>query len=124
MKTIKYFTLMLCIAAMGLATACSKDDDSNNNSGSLVGTTWQAGNRYTDEGWATLQFTSATAVTYTEGLREESITVNGTYTYNAPNGTLLFTTPGGDTMHGTFTVNGNTMHVVTGDGINMTFTRQ
>lgn len=121
MKTLRILTTIACLAL--LATGCGKDNESN-NSGSLVGTTWQAGNRYTDEGWATLQFTSATAVTYTEGLREESITVNGTYTYNAPNGTLLFTTPGGDTMHGTFTVNGNTMHVVTGDGINMTFTRQ
>lgn len=120
MKTIKFFTLMLCITAMGLATACSKDDEKNTDS--LVGTTWK--NSESTGEWATLQFTSATAVTYTEGLRDEFVSFNGTYTYNAPNGTLLFTTSSEDTMHGTFTVNGNTMHVVTGDGFNMTFTRQ
>lgn len=119
MKTIKTITLMLCITAMGLATSCSKDDDKN--TGSLVGTTWK--NSESTGEWATLQFTSATEVIYTEGLREEFVSFNGTYTYNAPNGTLLFTTSE-DTMHGTFTVNGNNMHVVTGDGLNMTFTRQ
>lgn len=38
MKTIKFFTLMLCIAAMGLATACSKDDNKDSGNSGNTGT--------------------------------------------------------------------------------------
>lgn len=125
MKTIKTFTLMLCIAAMGLATACSKDDDSNNNSGSLVGTTWKTSVASNGD-WAALQFTSATAVTFTGGRGEESDwSLNGTYTYSAPNGTMLFAADEDqEQFHYTFTINGNTLLLDVGDGTSMTFTRQ
>lgn len=123
MKQLKVLAMMLCIVAMGLATACSKDDD-NNSSGSLVGTTWR--NFVASNGeWAALQFTSATAVTFTGGRGEESgWSLNGTYTYSAPNGTMLFADEDQEQFHYTFTINGNTLLLDVGDGTSMTFTRQ
>lgn len=110
--------LMFASAAL-LFASCTKDnEETGNDSGSLVGTKWMAGN--TDDGWGTLQFNSASAVTYTEGLREEYVSFNGTYTYTAPNGTMHFDTDDGP-MNGTFTVNGSSLYL---RELNMTFTRQ
>ena len=118
MNIIKKITMLLFVAATIFATSCGKEDTDNTSSDSLVGTTWKNG--ATTAEWATLEFTSATAVTYTEGLREEFVSFTGTYTYTAPNGVLHFIIEG-DPEDYNFTVNGNSMTV---SGINLTFTKQ
>lgn len=121
MNTMKKIAVLFFVAATLFATSCGKDDTNNTNntgSDSLTGTTWRAGE--TTGEWATIQFTSSTAVTYTEGLREEYVSFNGTYTYTAPNGTIHIVTEE-DPMDGHFTVNGSSLYV---SELDLTFIRQ
>lgn len=118
MKTKRLLMLMFASAAL-LFSSCGKDNEEiGNDSGSLAGTSWMAGERTYE--WSTLQFTSASAVTYTEGLREEYVSFNGTYTYTAPNGTMHFDTDDGP-MNGTFRVDGSSLYV---RELDMTFAKQ
>lgn len=130
MKKLKLFAMMLCIAAMGLAIACSKDDDKNNDDysvtpTSLVGTKWSAsatmedGNQY----YISLSFTSSTQVLMTQRLGTETETGNGTYVYHAPQGTMYYTWDY-DSYEVNFSVDGPVMKVAFPGNPNAVLTRE
>ena len=129
MKTIKFFTLMLCIAAMGLATACSKDDNKNNDDysvtpTSLVGTKWSATG--TDNGvqvYVSLSFSSSSQVVLTERYGAEEEAVNATYVYHSPQGTIYYTWDS-DSYEVNFTVDGPVMRIGLPGNPNAVLTRE
>ena len=133
MKTIKIFALMLCIAAAGLATGCSKDNDSNNGNGgsdysvtptSLVGTKWSATG--TDNGvqvYVSLSFSSSSQVVLTERYGAEEEAVNATYVYHSPQGTIYYTWDS-DSYEVNFTVDGPVMRIGLPGNPNAVLTRE
>ena len=114
MRTLRHirFAIIILAAAAFVMVGCSKDEDNNNSSSNgnsstqtdkgIVGTSW-SGSR--DDG-ARITITFKTSSTGIAVIREdgESYDFDFTYTYNAPNGTMVID---GDTTP--FVINENTL---------------
>ena len=111
----KLFAIMVALATIVAFASCNKNDD---NKDSLVGTSWSAnvGNGVT----GTIEFTTETACKMTESYQDQSMSINGTYVYNAPNVSLSFPQ---ESVTVSGTINGNKM-TLTGDGETIVFTKK
>lgn len=112
MRILKHFgfALFIIAAVLFVMVGCSKDNDNNSSSGNnssqtdngIAGTSWSGGR---DDG-ARITITFSTSSTGIAVIREngESQTFEFTYTYNAPNGTMIID---GDATP--FVINGNSL---------------
>lgn len=131
MKKIIYLLIAIC-ALTNLSSCTDKNDtEPEKNPDAIVGTSWRGvvdegnfnGGTYIDYG--TLMFNdngkvSAKEEYYENGvLIESEINPGGSYTYNAPNGTI--TDPEGATMN--FTIKGNNLTIVL-DGESLVLVKQ
>lgn len=132
MRRIRLYVTMACLVM--LAAACGKENggtSNNNDSGSnLAGSFWRyyysdlIHKGYQDEGGG-IHFLSQTQVTivdweYEHGEYVEDVIENGTYEYNAPDGTLHLRSG-----NYRFFIDGNTLQLFNYDGEpQITMTRQ